>query len=271
MIQLVTRNAGTLENRINSYLQWLQKETADYHFEKDDILLQSIVGFLSAMLMQLVDDATKIKGISLEDSKSLMRTLVNKLPGAIKQKLTDNRTFCKKLGIKTANIVTMGNLDFDADQLWSAIAKAVINGKDHVKPLKTSNQLVLKRDVSKKNSIRLSGALTGCFSDSVIGLLDKSNEQRRKALIANPDWLDMPLLERKVLIEKIVATASPSDRMKIAQEARDASAAFYYSSLESKLEQREQLSLCASSLPTRKFCIHGRTCSLDYCFIIEAW
>lgn len=249
MVQLLTRNVDSVGNRLQSYRQWLQKEIADYRLEKDESLLQSTVCFLSPMLMQLVDDAAKNKSIDLESSKSLVRMLVNKLPETIKQKLMDNSAFCQKLGIKIASVVTMGGLDFEADQLWPAIAKAVVNGKAHVMTLKGSKQLTLTRDASKKSSIRLSGALTGSFSDSVIKLLDKSRAQRRKVLLANQDWLDVPPVERKALIEKITATASLSDRMKMFHDTRDASAEYYYCNLEGKLEQREQLPLDAFTPP----------------------
>ncbi|MBK5274451.1 MAG: hypothetical protein JJE30_05305 [Desulfuromonadales bacterium] len=249
MIQLVTRNVDSVEIRLQSYRQCLQRNIIDYRLEKDEALLQSIAGFFSPMLMQLIDDAAKNKSIDLEGIRSLMRMLVNKLPETIMQKLLANKAFCQKLGIKMASVVTMGGLDFEADQLWPAISKAVINGKAHVKTLKGSKQLTLKRDVSDKNSIRLTGALTGNFSDSVIGLLDKSSAQRRNVLLANPDWLDIPPVERKALVENIVATALPADRLKMLQEMREISASFFYSCLEGKLEQREQLSLDAFMPP----------------------
>lgn len=249
MIQLLTRNVDSVGDQLQSYRQWLQKEIADYRLEKDDRLLQLIAGFLSVMLMQLVDDAAKNKSIDLESSRSLMRILVNKLPETIKQKLIENEAFCQRLGIKMASVVTIGGLDFEADQLWPAIAKAATNGKAHVMPLKGSKQLTLTRDTSKKSYIRLSGALTGSFSDSIIRLLDKSSARRRKVLLANQDWLDIPPVERKVLTEEITTTASLSDRMKMFQNTRDASAEFYYSCLKDKLEQGEQLSLDAFMPP----------------------
>ena len=249
MVQLLTRNVDSVGDRLQSYRQWLQKEIDDYRLEKDESLLQSTVCFLSPMLMQLVDNAAKNKSIDLESSKSLVRMLVSKLPETIKQKLMDKSAFCQKLGIKIASVVTMGGLDFEADQLWPAIAKAVVNGKTHVMTLKGSKQLTLTRDASKKSSIRLSGSLTGSFSDSVIKLLDKSRAQRRKVLLANQDWLDIPPVERKALIEKITATTSLSDRMKIFHDTREAGAEYYYSSLEDKLAQGEPLSLNAFTPP----------------------
>lgn len=249
MIQLVTRNVDSVENRLTSYRQWFQREIADYRLENDDALLQSIAEFLSAVFMRLVDDSAKAKGINSESSKSLMRVLVDKLPERINQKLTENKTFCQKLGIKVVSVVTMGGLEFEADQLWSAIAKAAANGKAHVKTLKGSNQLTLKRDVSDKKSIRLAGALTGNLARSAIGLLDKSSAQRRGILLANQDWLDVPPVERKALIERIIATASLSDRMKMFHDARDVSAEYYYSDLEGKLEHGERLPLDAFMPP----------------------
>jgi len=263
MLQLVTRNVGSINDRLQSYRQWLQKEIAGFRLEKDEALLQSIAAFLSVMLIRLIDDSEKAKGISLESSKTLMRMLVDKLPETINQKLTENKAFCQKLGIKMASVVTMGGLEFEAEQLWPAIAKAAANGKAHVKTLKGSKQLTLKRDVSDNNSIRLTGALTGNFSDSVIGLLDKSIAQRRKVLLANQDWLDFLPVERKTLIKKITATSSLSDRMKMFHDMRDASAEYYYSNLENKLEQREQLSLDAFVPPPATSLINHLRLSSD--------
>lgn len=251
--QIPNRTAGSVQQQIDSYLEWLDKNVIDVRISNDNDLLQAVVNYLANLQLQIAKEAEKFGSNELEDCKRLIRIQIQQYPKLIEEKLTDNDALRKALGIKTASVVTINDLSFKAEQFWDAVATALAKGHGQVRAIgQRDKQLVFKCASTDKCTIKFNGALKGGFSDPAIGLLSKSVSSRRKVLLSNSNWFDMPLTERKILVEKILSEQSTAERLRLLEENRDASATFNYAKLEEQLRSQERLSFSEFSPPRAK-------------------
>lgn len=244
VIQIVRDNQPDLDySRRKAYLQWVADEVLGSRLE-DNQLCDDVVRFLSQLLSGLVDVRTTTGSNPPEvvaAVKRYLRIIVQLFPEKIRHKLIENRDFCHKLGIKTSSVVTIADVSFEGERLWTSVAKALAQGRARVRTLK-HKRVEISRIADKEHAVSLTGAIKCALSDPAFEVLSRSTAQRRKIFENNQAWFDMPEADRKSEIDRIISTEALAERMQLLEDARDASAAVHYAKLIDKFRGGVSLS-----------------------------
>lgn len=219
--------------RRKSYFKWIEDEVFGDRLSIDNLLRDEIVRLCTDLLINLVD-CRNAAGNSQEliaEAKRHLRSIVFEMPDQFKQKMLENSEFCRILGIKMASVVNVSDVSFKAEQFWKTIDRVLAHGKAKLKTLNDSKRVEFTTAPEQSFTVRLNGAIRCQISDPIFGILSRDLTSRQTLLEGHKDWLDIPSIDRKYEIERIVNIDEPAERIVVLGDLRDFSSAFHYETL----------------------------------------
>lgn len=248
LVGLITRgftllpDDSTAKRNRREYFEWLGKALLEARFASNPLLVKAVSEFVKRTFVGFIPSKT-----STPDEMATVKVLqgyYEDLPGEIKQELTRDISFIRKIGIRVFRAAHFGDQSFESSEFYRALRTA-LNGKSATLKVLSSERSVIVRPCStldRKAAVAITDPFSGDLhigADPSMGLLSDSVQKRRDLLSIHHEWFDLPRAEFEATISDIATTKNLESRMEKLIERQSASAANFYQNLESVLNLKE--------------------------------
>lgn len=229
-------------SKCQRYMTWLDQRILARRFENEPTIITTVAETLKHIFLNRSEEFQDPK--TAQVAAFIMQKHYETLPKPIRDELSKDSHFMAEIGMGSVIAVTVGDLNFEADQFYRAATRALNNEESGVSPLPFETTIILRpsADASERNvlyaehpndqkEIRI-------VSDEFI-LLRESMAERETILNQHPEWFDCSQETRERAIAEIATTQDPVERIRKLNTWRNASAAMFYAETERKLRARE--------------------------------
>jgi hypothetical protein len=248
-INIINRESENSSPR-KKYFNWLEHRMARQRFKVDpDAIIASAqtIHYLFASLSASIRQEHR-NNAEQERAQIILSQFYLDLPKSIRREIRFDSDLISWLGIQSGESVYIGPAIFAASNFFQA-AKEAINGRASkivaVQPqveftikqpeANNSSEITLEvKDEQNGNSYEL--------NDSLLYLLSDNPARREEVLRSQTEWFDCDRQTFDRIVSEILSEPDSHRRFQRGQEWRDASAAFFYATLEQKINSREQFS-----------------------------
>lgn len=248
-INIINRESENSSPR-KKYFNWLEHRMARQRFKVDpDAIIASAqtIHYLFASLIASIRQEHR-NNAEKERAQIILSQFYLDLPKSICREIRFDSDLISWLGIQSGESVYIGPAIFAASNFFQA-AKEAINGRASkivaVQPqveftikqpeANNSSEITLEvKDEQNGNSYEL--------NDSLLYLLSDNPARREEVLRSQTEWFDCDRQTFDRIVSEILSEPDSHRRFQRGQEWRDASAAFFYATLEQKINSREQFS-----------------------------
>jgi hypothetical protein len=222
------------------YLAWLERRiiaprasadagVADYLAE---VLKQSLINVLLKKDKQTPKEHERVL-------RATVAELISQFPGPVKVALSHDARLMNALGRDFGGVVSVGQYNFRAQELWRALATAVGGGDTEVQTLDHGPAKVggaTKEDQASAVSFVI-GEHSFTLDDPLNEILSESIENRKKVLDRHRMWFDMDNADYGRASAEIATMQESARRMEAVFERRDVSTVLAYGRLRDAIKQ----------------------------------
>ncbi len=219
-----------------SYLDWVFERLVSKHLAANPGMVETFAQMLKGLILA----AKRTVGEEIDDERLLFHffgKFYEEMPDPIREILSKYPPFLEAIGVKSG-AVAIGGEKYFAEDFWKVVGEAIRSGEASILPTGPSEPIVLKR-VEKDGILGLefvrNGEVLGESFDARYSLFSDSLETRRRALLAKKGWFDLPVSQLHETVDKIIALASPHERVSQVESWHNASASVFYGDLFKKL------------------------------------
>lgn len=210
-----------------AFFDWMQTVVSDLT-ERGDPQTQSLIAddVLDTLLKHIWHSAQEDRNAEERLLISrIMRAYVAALPPVVQELVLGNAELRDVIGLRHNGTIELRQFKFGAEAFWTALAE-IREGETRSISTIEDQQFVLKVEPA---GFSLVGPENFRLADEVFGVLSESTEQRREALKRFADELSADDRER------ICAEPVPAARMRLLEEAREASTPGRYALITKRL------------------------------------
>jgi len=240
--------------RVAAYFDWVNR-IFDAKFRRSPRVIEFAVTLLGNALSHILSNLPAAESES--DLERAQRTAliavysqyINFLPAAVSRRLFEiEALWLDDLLPKPKAVATMGNMKFDSDELWPAVATAMTGAAAAVQLYEQPEKVFDVAREDKENhepiAVRLTDEngkffrMTGIF----VGLQLPEKSDRAAFLSALREAFDCPEDEMRVAVEDIAAANEPATRAARYNERAQSSMQFAYENLANSVETNQSFS-----------------------------
>ena len=197
------------------------------------------------------------RGVEEDVMKNVLLLTLTDLPHLVKQELKFSKGFQDWLGVKPGKVhITLGNVEFDANNFWNAVSEAVRSGQGTVCEIQGERMLLVSRfrirEPWKRLRLKFDGFSTrAAFRHDATPAAILPRLAARKYLERRPDWFDVDFQHRVKIARRITAERDPADRAARFMDYRAESQEALYLDIRVSLRARvdiEPMALAPNSL-----------------------
>lgn len=163
------------------------------------------------------------------------------LPKEITDALDDDPELRERLGFKRKQVVTLGSMEFDAQEFWNAASEA-LNGRQATVQIEGNGEALFHRfDNDHPLPLAVTSTRAGentLLEELELAILVDSVADRETVLRGHPEWFDDHPNQAEEMVAEIASTASPAERMSKLTAQMERSAAVYYKRLRDQIRSQ---------------------------------
>ena len=237
-----SRRTGVELTCRQQYFDWLNKRLTTVRFRADPgavaAVAKTISGVISGAVSQRYEDP-KYDFVS----RLVAQGFFLDLPDMIKDELKLDPEVLARLSVTTISSAMVGDHNFEPDQFWDALAKAINDERVSIRAHDPDETLIFRRDVEQLPEMAIliedsEGKVIARFNDRIFGLLDEDLEHRERTLRENRSWFDCSSEVFEKEVKEITENTDVRARMERVDKWRKESAQVFYDNLQSKIESR---------------------------------
>jgi hypothetical protein len=221
------------------YFTWLEERISRQRFKAD---IEAVVAS-AQVLHYLLDNTRRERGDDAElelANQVILSQLYLELPKQIRAEIKSNPELMSWLGIQTGKSVSVGSVSFTASDFLQAAMEAINGGTGRAVTIEHQVEFTIKQpeldnpsgytlEVKNEQNSTLYG-----INDDLMYLLSDNIDQREEVLRSHRDWFDCDKTTFDKVISEIASATDPQYRLEQGKGWREASATFFYASLEQK-------------------------------------
>jgi len=231
------------------YLTWLSSRIVLHRLKADPETAPGIASVIHTLCDPLIFDSDEIKTEENDVNRYLIQKFLLNIPKEIIAELHQDADFMAKIGLKSADFVSIENVSFLSDAFWNAAAEAV-NGRPqnvfaHNPRIEFTFQRV-QQDKAEQIKLKISDVqnkLVLPFSDPFLGILSENPVERLKIVKNNRYIFDCDSQPLQEIQEEIVRIQNPVSRIRYLLSIREKSTAFYYKEFTQRLVKRDSIQI----------------------------
>ncbi len=233
------RREGEALNRRQQYFRWLDSRLSSRRFKADRgavvAAAKSVSSLIGGAAMERYEDPTHDVA-----SRVILQRVFLDLPETLKDELKLDPEVMARLGVRILNTAVVGSLNFQAEDLWSAVEKAVNGERVTIEAHDPEASYTFTKVTTDETQVVVniedsSGAVVGNVNDPLFYLLDKNPARREDVLRENRAWFDCDEGAFEKEVKEIASTEDLRARMERADKWRKESAAVFYKDLALKI------------------------------------
>ncbi|MCO6415795.1 hypothetical protein JYK14_06335 [Siccirubricoccus sp. KC 17139] len=240
-IVLRTSRAGRVE-RLRSFMAWAEEFALPNWLWSDAQLVDSVARMLRHLLGGLVERDRGPRHLASEEKRyaqAAVGRVVVELPRQLQRSLVADQRFCRAVGVRTRELVWLGNAEFESNALWKACASAMQGNRTSTQTADGRSTLRLRRKSGARLRLELSGALRGIFDDPALGLVSTRGDVRRRAAQEVAAKLCLSPVRTADATAEMLRPQRAADRMDAVMRFRLSSPALRYAHLRQRLSTPE--------------------------------
>ncbi len=228
-----------------AFFVWITERLLTPMTERDPDLVKVIARPITNLIVTQLTEKVTTSPEYRKGQRAMFAHLIHDLPPEVSSELDLPANIQLELGMTTFGpSIGMDDHFYATDKYWAAIVEAVNGRKADLKERKGGYVIEVSFAHRTKNGrvvlqFTHQGKETGRYSDSALGILQDSTEERVRFLSENRHWFDGPSAETKAAIDGLAVLNSPQDRMEKLHAWRDNSTEYAYRRIEDRFTKSD--------------------------------
>jgi hypothetical protein len=261
-LHLDARIADERKARRN-YLTWLFRRMIRPRFDADQRTMQAVHEQLKSAMLQGIDIDEHDESLRAVAAR-LMQRLWSDLPAELREPMSADQDFLRRLGVALKSIVEIAPLRLERRPLLEALAAVLQDGISRETTTLDGKPVRIQLESSEPIAFLLTCEgrhFESHIGGSEFGFLSESIAARQAAADQLSDWFDLPVRRRREAIANIVGGQDVETRFELAMEASRSSGAHFYQQLLNSIKEGATFDLAFAIPPDPTILIDHLRCA----------